>query len=318
MNHDITMQYFRDNNNFGIEPENIKFFPQGVLPCLTLPSGKIILQSPYQCAMAPDGNGGIYPAMSKSGVIADMQQRGIEFIHAFSVDNALVKPADPGFIGYCIRMEADCGNKSLWKTDPHEKVGVVAEKGGKPCVVEYSELSKEMAERRMVTGAGENSSQAPLAFGAANICNHFYTLQFLQEQVLPNLGNMYHIARKKIPSWDNDLKQTVTPTSNNGIKLESFIFDVFPLSKTMAVYQVERMYEFAPVKNAPGSPSDSPDTARTMISELAKVWLAKAGAIVKVGNAGDICEISPLTSYAGEGLNQYKDVEINFPFVTNL
>jgi len=46
------------------------------------------------------------------------------------------------------------------------------------------------------------------------------------------------------------------------MKLESFIFDVFPLSSNMTILQVKREDEFAPVKNSPGSATDSPCQAR--------------------------------------------------------
>lgn len=40
----------------------------------------------------------------------------------------------------------------------------------------------------------------------------------------------------------------------DGIKLERFIFDTFPLASPgkVALLEVERTSEFAPVKNAPG------------------------------------------------------------------
>ncbi len=47
-----------------------------------------------------------------------------------------------------------------------------------------------------------------------------------------------------------------------GIKLELFIFDSFPLAERCALLEVRREDEFAPVKNAPGAAADSPDTAR--------------------------------------------------------
>ena len=181
-------------------------------------------------------------------MIDDMTNRGTKYIHVFSIDNALTKIADPVFIGHCVSKEADCGNKVVWKTGPHEKVGVLAEKAGKPCIVEYSEITTEMAERTDANGR--------LVFGAGNICNHFYTLDFLRDKVMPNLGNLYHIARKKIPYYDETTQSTVKPEANNGMKLESFIFDIFPLSERMAVLDALRDQEFAPVKNAPGSPSD--------------------------------------------------------------
>lgn len=157
-------------------------------------------------------------------------------------------------------------------------------------------------------------AEGRLVFGAGNICNHFYTLAFLKDKVLPNMDNMYHIAHKKIPYYDPNEKKTVKPTSNNGIKLETFIFDVFPLSERMAVFQTEREEEFAPVKNAPGSASDSPDTARAMISALAKKWLLDAGAKLVGDVEGGPCEISPLVSYSGEGLDEYNGKEVVCPF----
>ncbi len=302
LNHEATINYFASHDNFGID---VQFFPQGTLPALTS-DGKIILETPTSLSLAPDGNGGIYPAVVKHGIITDMKARGIKYIHVFGVDNALVKPADPTFVGYCIQRNADCGNKVLWKTSPDEKVGVVATKDGQPCIVEYSDISKEMSERTDENGR--------LVFGAGNICNHFYTLDFLENEIVPNLGNMYHIARKKIPFYDQDLKTTVKPTSNNGIKLESFIFDVFPLSQNMAVLDVARVEEFAPVKNPPGSESDSPDTARALFSNVAKEWLRKAGAILKGDVNSDACEVGPLTSYSGEGLEVYMGKEVECPF----
>merc|ERR1711865_721716 len=94
---------------------------------------------------------------------------------------------------------------------------------------------------------------------------------------------------------------TVKPDTNNGIKLEAFIFDVFPMSSRMAILETLREEEFAPVKNAPGSASDSPDTAREMVNKLARRWVADAGGEV-VGD--QVLEISPLLSYSGEGLKE--------------
>ncbi|CAJ1952478.1 unnamed protein product [Cylindrotheca closterium] len=305
LNHDETVGFFEKNSFFGLPKEDVCFFRQGMLPCLT-EEGKIILEGSGKVSMAPDGNGGIYPSLVKTGMLADMEQRNIKYLHVFSIDNALTKPADPTFIGYCISQGADCGNKVVWKTSAHEKVGVIAEKDGKSCVVEYSDISTEMAE------AVDNNGR--LRFGAGNICNHFYTIDFLKTEILPQLGNIYHIARKKIPYYDPETKTTVTPTANNGLKLETFIFDVFPLSKSMAVLDVNRSEEFAPVKNAPGSPSDSPDTARAYISELAKKWVQDAGGKL-VGDMEAICEVAPLTSYGGEGLeDKVKSKEITCPF----
>jgi UDP-N-acetylglucosamine/UDP-N-acetylgalactosamine diphosphorylase len=306
INHEETIDFFKENEYFGLSDRDILFFQQGMLPCLT-EDGKIIMETSSKVAMAPDGNGGIYPSLKNSGMLDDMTNRGIKYLHVFSIDNALTKIADPVFIGYCMNQNADCGNKVVWKSGPHEKVGVIAEKSGRPCVVEYSEITTEMVER--------TDDQGRLLFGAGNICNHFYTLDFLRDKVVPNLGNLYHIAHKKIPFYDQSTQQTITPESNNGIKLESFIFDIFPLSERMAVLDAVREEEFAPVKNAPGSTSDSPDTARAYLSQQAQKWVIDAGGTLTGEKDSGTCEISPLTSYAGEGLEELvQGKEIACPF----
>jgi UDP-N-acetylglucosamine/UDP-N-acetylgalactosamine diphosphorylase len=304
LNHEQTVNYLASNDCLGLGVENVTLFPQGALPCMT-EDGKIIMESAGAVAMAPDGNGGIYPSLMMSGALDDMTRRGVQYLHVFSIDNALVKPADPVFVGYCIDQEADCGNKVVWKVHAHEQVGVVASKFGKPCIVEYSEITSEMAELKDETGR--------LVFGAANICNHFYTVDFIRNRVLPNMGNLYHLARKKITYYDAERNESITPTANNGVKLESFIFDVFPLSEKMAVLEIERSEEFSPVKNKDGS--DSPDTARTMVSELCKKWVIKAGGNLVGDVANGICEVSPFTSIDGEGLDELvQGKDITCPF----
>lgn len=102
------------------------------------------------------------------------------------------------------------------------------------------------------------------------------------------------------------------PGGINGIKLESFIFDVFPAAQHMAILEIERNAEFSPVKNAPGSLDDSPDTARALISTLHKEWLHKAGVQVQ-GNG--LVEISGEASYGGEGLNELKGRTLDTPLL---
>lgn len=223
-------------------------------------------------------------------------------------------PCKTAFIGFCISRNADCGNKVVWKTDPHEKVGVMALRDEKPCIVEYSDIDTDTAEQI-------DPKTGKLLYGAGNICNHFFTVDFLRNVVLPNMNAIYHVAHKKIPFYDSETNQTVTPTTNNGVKLESFIFDVFPLSEKMAIYEVKRNEEFAPVKNASGSPIDSPDSARQMISDQAVRWVTRAGIILRnsdrngTADDNDLCEISPLVSYAGEGIEEHlQGKEIVCPF----
>jgi len=252
--------------------------------------------------MAPDGNGGIYNALKRSGSIDDMIKRGVEFLHIYGIDNVLTKSLDPIFLGICIEKGVQCGNKVVWRANASEKVGVTVMNQEKMCIIEYSEIPSAM--RDAVDSSGK------LLFGAANICNHFLSLDFIINKVLPNLGSTYHSASKKIPYMDPISRETIVPSHNNGVKLEMFIFDVFPLADKWVVVEAARSEEFSPVKNEPGNAQDSPDTALQAISAQGKRWLEAVGAVV---HGDGVCEISPLVSYGGEGLEKYKGVVLDTP-----
>ncbi|KAK9761540.1 UDP-N-acetylglucosamine pyrophosphorylase [Basidiobolus ranarum] len=304
-----TEEHFKTQNFFGLEEKNIFFFNQGTLPCLTN-EGKIMLEKKGQLAVAPDGNGGIYSALRQEGVLADLASRGVQFIHSYCVDNCLVHVADPVFIGYCVSKNADCGVKTVPKSAPEEPVGVVCLRNEKFGVVEYSEINEEIANRTRADGN--------LAFGAANIANHFYTLDFLNsvESFEDNLE--YHIARKKIKHVDHNVGEFVNPTKPNGLKLELFVFDVFPFTKRMAVFEVDRKEEFSPLKNAPGTGVDCPETSkRDIISQQIRFVENAGGKVDLRGESPEnaLFEISPLLSYAGEGLECFKGKTITTPAI---
>lgn len=230
--------------------------------------------------------------------MSDLKAHGIKYIHGYCVDNCLVKVADPVFLGACIERNAPLGSKVVRKTDPSESVGVLAVRGEKFGVVEYSELSKEKSEMR--TGDGQ------LAFRAANIVNHFYTTEFLDSVEAMEKKMAFHIARKKIPTVDLTTGEPIKPDTPNGMKLELFVFDVFPFTHDLCVVEVGRTEEFSPLKNAPGSKTDSPETSRKDLLAQQKRWLQAQGAEVAWGVE---IEVVPEATYGGEGLEYVKGLK---------
>ncbi|KAJ1514152.1 UDP-N-acetylglucosamine pyrophosphorylase [Coelomomyces lativittatus] len=301
-----TETFFKSNAYFGLDPKQVTFFEQGTLPAVD-EDMKLILETQSKISVAPDGNGGMYDALIHSGVLADMQKHHVKYVHVYCVDNCLVKVGDPVFLGYNLHQQAQVGAKSVLKTSPSEPVGVLCLRDHRYTVVEYSELPKEVAEQRtsMEEGGGH------LVYCAANIANHFYTVDFLNS--LASLSLPYHVAHKKIQYVDAQ-GQPQTPSKPNGWKLERFIFDVFPCCQSFAVMEVDRACEFSPLKNKTGD--DSPITARRMLMQLHAMYLENAGAIVIGKDNPDFsCEISPLVSYAGEGLEMYKGKTLTSPIL---
>ncbi|KAJ9489336.1 hypothetical protein VN97_g3923 [Penicillium thymicola] len=305
-----TEEFFEKNNYFGLDKSNVMIFEQGVLPCISN-DGKILLETKGKAAVAPDGNGGIYQALVVSGVREDMRRRGIEHIHLYGVDNCLVKVADPAFIGFAASKNVDIATKVVRKRNATESVGLILLKNGKPDVVEYSEIDKETAD------AKDPKQPDVLKYRAANIVNHYYSFRFLEsiENWVHQLP--HHVARKKIACVDTETGSLTKPEKPNGIKLEQFVFDVFPMTplEKFATLEVHRHDEFSPLKNARGTGEDDPDTSRADIMAQGQRWVEAAGGIVITDGEAVGVEVSPLISYGGENLEFLKGREIKAPAI---
>lgn len=284
-----TENFLKAHNYFGLDSNDVVLFKQGLLPCFDF-DGKVLLEDKFSVAQAPDGNGGIYRALAQNGILDDMDRRGVRYIHVHSVDNILVKVADPVFIGYCLSKNADCGAKVVKKNGPFEAVGVVCQVDGHFQVVEYSEITEATANLK--------DNKGDLVFSAGNICNHFFTVEFLKDIAKHHEDKLkLHVAKKKIPHIDID-GVFVKPTSPQGIKIEKFVFDVFEFSKKFVTWEVPRRSEFSALKNPDSVQKDCPSIARKDLLALHKFYIEKSGGTV---DSADV-EISPLLSYAGEHL----------------
>lgn len=246
-NNEDTINFFKKNNYFGYSKENVYFFKQGELPVLN-DQGKLMLNKEGNINTAADGHGGVFISMEKEKITENMKQRGIKWVFIGPVDNVLIKMIDPIFIGICQDKNVLAGGKSIIKAYPEERVGVFCKKDGKPDVIEYTEISKEMAEMK--------NDKGELVYAESHInCNVFNIdiIEKISKNKLP-----YHSAHKKI-EYLNKEGQVVKPEEPNAYKFEAFIFDAFKMLDEMTIFRVKREEEFAPIKNAEGK--DSPKTA---------------------------------------------------------
>nr|KJB32919.1 hypothetical protein B456_005G268300 [Gossypium raimondii]KJB32926.1 hypothetical protein B456_005G268300 [Gossypium raimondii] len=143
---DATGKFFESHKYFGLEADQVTFFQQGTIPCISK-DGRYVMETPFKFAKSPDGNGGVYTALKSSRLLEDTATRGNKYVDCFGVDNALVRVADPTFLGYFIDKGVAAAAKVVRKAYPQEKVGVSVRrgKGGPLTVVEYTELDQSLA-----------------------------------------------------------------------------------------------------------------------------------------------------------------------------
>ena len=256
-NNKQTEEFFEKNNYFGYDKDKIMFFKQGQLPmCDT--KGKLILDEQGLIKEAADGHGGVFESMRKDAVIEDMKQKNIEWAFIGGVDNVLVKMVDPVLIGISISNNVPAAGKSVVKAGPKERVGVFCKRNGKPSVVEYTEITDEMAEAKNESG--------DLVFGESHILCNLFSVKAIDDISKKKLP--YHSAFKKAKYIDENGK-LIVPEKPNAYKFEAFLFDAFESLNDMAIMRVKREEEFAPVKNAEGV--DSPETARKLYKNFHKI-----------------------------------------------
>ena len=288
-----TREFFKENNYFGLDPSQIFFFVQGMLPAVDK-SGRIILDEKWHIFTSPNGHGGTLWALYESGALEDMRKKNLDQLFYFQVDNVLVKIADPIFLGYHILHNAEMSSKVVPKRHPYEKLGVIGIHNEKLSVIEYSDLSEEDMLARNPDGS--------LKYNAGSIAIHVFRRDFLEAETERGFKLPYHMAHKKIPYLDENGNR-IESEKPNGYKFETFIFDALHDTTSSIVMETKREEDFSPVKNRAGE--DSPETARRDLTDMFGRWLEKAGVKIprdKFNHVIGSIEISPLFALDEEEL----------------
>jgi len=253
VNHEDTVSFFEEHNYFGYDKSFVKFFIQEMVPAVDY-EGRILMKDEAELVLSPNGNGGWFSSMAKTGMLDDVHARGVEWLNVFAVDNVLQRMADPVFVGATISSGCVSGAKVVRKAAPEERVGVLCLEDGKPSIVEYYEMSDEMASLR-----GEDGE---LTYGFGVILNYLFTVETLERIMNNHLP--VHVVEKKIPYMDEN-GVAHSPTEANGYKFETLVLDMIHMMDNCLAYEVVREKEFAPIKNLHGV--DSVDSARELLEK---------------------------------------------------
>jgi UDP-N-acetylglucosamine/UDP-N-acetylgalactosamine diphosphorylase len=287
--HDETIGFLREQESFGLDPADVLFFRQGNMPAVD-ERGRLLLASKGSLSQSPDGHGGLFSALGKSGLLDHMRDRGVDYLYYHQVDNPTAAVCDPAFLGWHIARNCEVSIKVAAKRSADERMGVIVDVDGRVTLIEYSDLPAHLAARTGRDGR--------LLLWAGNTAIHVFSRAFLERLVDDELALPYHIARKSVPFVDESGNR-VLPAGPNALKFERFILDALPLAANVLLVEADRRREFNPVKNASGD--DSPQTARAALLALSAERLRSAGATIAEGAR---VEISPLFALDAEELAQ--------------
>ncbi|MEM8911378.1 MAG: UTP--glucose-1-phosphate uridylyltransferase, partial [Planctomycetota bacterium] len=263
-----------ENSCLGLDPAQVRIFQQGIMPAVDAESGRLILSAKDSLAMGPDGHGGTLAALDRTGALDAMLAEGVEHLFYFQVDNPLITLCDPVFIGHHILSKSEMTTQVIRKRYPTEKVGNVVQVDGRTRIIEYSDLPDEAAEMTLDDGS--------LKLWAGNIAVHLFELDFLKRAKSQASALPFHRAHKKVPFVD-DRGHTVHPDAPNATKFERFIFDLLPSADRTLIYEVEPADAFAPVKNANGAATDTPELAQKAMVTQHQRLIRQSGGDIKDG-----------------------------------
>jgi UDP-N-acetylglucosamine/UDP-N-acetylgalactosamine diphosphorylase len=286
-----TREYFDRHDRFGLADEDLFIFCQGTMPAVAADTGRLLMTDRHRLFQSPDGHGGMLAALDRSGALADMQHRGIGHLFYFQVDNPLATICDSELIGYHLLAASQYTLQVVAKNDPLEKVGNIVSVDEALRVIEYSDLPDDVALQRNADGS--------LKLWAGNIAVHVFDVGFLNDMCRRASALPFHRALKEVAHIDA-AGATVQPAEANAIKFERFIFDLLPSADRALAVESDALLSFAPLKNATGSATDTPESVQSQIMDLHRGWLHAAGA--DVGDEARV-EISPLFALDAEELS---------------
>ncbi len=283
MTDDETREFIMANGWFGLERDQVRCFSQGTVPSLDQ-QGRALLTAPDRLLENPDGHGGCFTALVKSGNLNRLKAEGVKHLVYIQVDNILAPVDDAELVGLAVAEHTDVITKVLEKAHPDEKVGHLVQVGGRDHIVEYTEVTLDQARSRNASGE--------LIYRWGSPAMHCWSVDFLARLDAQGYQIPLHRSSKPLKAWIDGAMKDV-----KGWKSERFIFDLIPEAAVSIGMAIDRDAEFAPVKNATvtdGKPNaDSPATAVELASRQYAGWLSAAGVKLSLPPAARI-EISPL------------------------
>ncbi len=239
LNHEETVSFFESYSFFGLEPSQVSFFSQELLPLLD-EEGNLVLDPMGRIAEGPDGNGSCLRRFFDSGIWNNWYEAGIRLVNTVLVDNPLADPFDAELVGHHLDENADVAIKCTTRKDAEEKVGLIVKHNGHIEVVEYTEIPEDARNKR--------DQKGELLYNLANLSLFSFSMDFIKLTAHKDLP--LHRTRKEAPTIKDP-----SPEAPNLWKFETFIFDALRYATTIKTLIYPRNLCFSPLKNGVGQNS---------------------------------------------------------------
>ncbi len=243
-NHEATVKFFKEHDFFGYDENNIFFFIQENLPLIDIDK-KLVLEELHKIKVASNGNGNLFKSLKKYNIIDALEKNNIKWVFVGGVDNVLLNPLDPLFLGITIDSGNHISSKTLFKDNPESTEWIFAKTKNKPGIVDCENFASEVSKIKDANGN--------YLYRETNMLAHIFSidaLKHMQNKTLP-----YHRAFRK-SAFVNYEGMKQVPESPNIYKFEQFVFDAFSEFDNITLLRVNADEEFAPIKdfNGPYNP----------------------------------------------------------------
>ncbi len=303
--------FLKEHRFFTLPQGSVLLVDQPRLPVVDR-RGKILMADKGKIAMAPNGHGGAVELLKRPELRSFLENRSVECVFYFHIDNPLVQVADPVFLGLHKERNAEVSAKAVRRESPDERVGIFAQRGRALVVVEYSEVSPELRAKK-------DPETGELLFAWGNTGTHIFSMSFISKWEREDKRLPYHCVEQRVRCIDRKGRR-IQPTKCNAFRFECYVFDSFRWASSWVLFEAERAEEFFPLSGRVGA--RFLEAGRRALSLKYARWLEAAGGRIPRSPDGAVrgtYEISPLYALDKEELKEkWNGAEAEVPDVLYL
>mmetsp|Transcript_69790 Transcript_69790/g.160416 ORF Transcript_69790/g.160416 Transcript_69790/m.160416 type:complete len:671 (-) Transcript_69790:53-2065(-) len=325
-NFNAVHEFVTENNCFGLDQNDVTVVVHASTPVVDS-QGKILMRNKGQIWKKPGGTGMSLKAVAEEGLLPDVRCRGVTHLHFLGTNNVAAKILDPVFVGYAEAVgfgaERHALVKCTEKLRPDEPLGILINQqvkkglGAKSRdVLRASILEPSEAPGGTLREVAPNN--AGLLHRHGSMCEFYLGVADLPRLCTAVMENA-HSVNGRYPTVDlatgRQLPAPEHPAEPNGKHLVHWLGDLVESCDSVNGFSVGRE-EYVVIKSETGPLSI--EAALTKMVALHQQWVLDAGAVFTSDTkattlVGMQCEVSPLVSYDGEGLEGYFKGPVGLP-----